>query len=227
MGNMKFDRPKPLFKNKAFYIALIVSLIALGTFSYVAINKLNQLDQPTAPTPTPLVSFSETDHSVSDVPYPQPLTEPDTLTAPKEEVPVEAPSFFTMPVTGTILKNYDEQSLQYSETYQDWRIHLGVDIAANRGSTVFASATGVVEDIYEDPALGVVMAIDHGQGMIAYYCGLDHVTTVQIGDSVESGTQIGTVDMIPCESIEQSHLHFAVEVDGQPVSPLETMGLTR
>ncbi len=224
MSRKEYIRPKSFIKNKAFYIALVVTFLALGTFSYGAMSKLKS-ESSSATSEPELFSMPESLPPVSDTSIPEVLMKEETETDP--QVPVEAPTFFTMPITGEILKNYDEQSLQYSETYQDWRIHLGVDIAAARGSTVFASAAGVVEDIYEDPALGVVMAIDHGKGLIAYYCGLDQDTTVQIGDQVESGKQIGVLDMIPCESVEQSHLHLEIEIDGKPVAPLETIGLTR
>ena len=137
----------------------------------------------------------------------------------------EAAPFFTMPITGEILKDYDEQELQYSQTFKDWRLHLGVDIAAQKGDTVFACAQGTVEDIYEDPVLGTVVAIDHGDGLIAFYCGLNAKPTVQIGDSVESGSQIGVIDILPGESVEQAHLHLEMEKDGSPVSPLLTMGM--
>ncbi len=225
MGKIKFDKPKHIIKNKTFYIALTVSLVAMGIISYMAVARLRHLDNSATPAPGPIVSIAETDKPIDNVPYPETDKKTESETDPESQdfTAVPSPRFLTMPITGKILKDFNDQSLQYSQTYQDWRLHLGVDIATDRGNTVYACGDGFVEDIYQDDTLGLVVAIDHSDGMIAYYCGLDDPTTVKIGDIVESGTPIGTVDTVPCESVEQSHLHFEIEIDGVPVSPLETI----
>lgn len=50
--------------------------------------------------------------------------------------------YFILPVGGKILKDYDDRNLQYSETYKDWRLHLALDIAANKGTAVFSACKG-------------------------------------------------------------------------------------
>ncbi len=234
MGKIKFDENKSIIKNKAFYISLVVCLVALGLSSYATINRLNQNnknDQSTPENPSSTISFSAVDQSVSDVSYPKENTtskqeSPPPVTATDSSVEddsvlVGAAPFFTLPVAGEMIKEYDSKALQYSETYKDWRLHLGIDFAGEKGSPVFSCAQGVVEEIYTDPILGTVVAIDHGEGIVAYYCGLNAKPVVKTGEQVESGKQIGVIDTIPGECVEQPHLHFYMEKDGEPISPLE------
>ena len=131
--------------------------------------------------------------------------------------------YFILPVGGKILKDYDDRNLQYSETYKDWRLHLALDIAANKGTAVFSAAKGTVEDIYEDSLLGTVVKINHGSGLMAYYCGLNSSPSVKKGEQIDGGYQIGAIAEIPCESVEENHLHLIMEQDGSPVSPLKVM----
>lgn len=234
MGKIKFDENKSIIKNKAFYIALVICLVALGLTSYATVNRLNKNTVHTESAPEPsssTVSFSEVDKTVSNVSYPEESSPPEQETPPPvtatdspvedDSVLVGAAPFFTLPVAGEMIKEYDPKALQYSETYKDWRLHLGIDLAGKKGSPVYACAQGVVEDIYNDPDLGTVVAIDHGQGIVAFYCGVNAKPLVKAGEQVESGKQIGVIDTIPTECVEQPHLHFYMEKDGEPISPLE------
>jgi murein DD-endopeptidase MepM/ murein hydrolase activator NlpD len=228
MGKIKFNDEKPMIKNKFFYGALVVCLLAMGISSYTAITKIEKQTPAPQSSPESAPSFTEVNEQVSHVPYPESDVEVVTKTDTSTEdatVLTEAAPFFTLPMAGEILKNFSSDTLQYSETFQDWRLHLGVDFAAQKGDVVFSCAQGVVEDIYNDPSYGTVVAIDHGNGLMAFYCGLNTTPTVKIGDQVESGSQIGVVDAIPCESVEQPHLHLETEKDGVQVSPLIAMGM--
>ncbi len=230
MAKIKFSNEKPLHKSKGFYAALAVCLAALALSSYTAVRQLkaapqqSQTQQQTAESAPELPAASEAAF---------PLTPPLALTTPTktdaassdDSVLTGAAPFFSLPVTGEILKDFDSEQLQFSETFKDWRLHTGVDIAANAGAPVLACAEGVVEDIRSDPALGTVVSVDHGDGLVAFYCGLNAKPTVAIGQQVESGEQIGVIGALPAESVEQPHLHFAMEQDGVPVSPLAAMQL--
>lgn len=232
MGKIKFDDNKSIIKNKAFYIALVVCLVALGLTSYATVTRLNQhqVTESVPESPSATESFSAVDQSVSNVSYPEPdqSSEESEPLATATDSPVEddsvlvgAAPFFTLPVAGEMIKEYDEKALQYSETYKDWRLHLGIDFAGEKGSPVYSCAHGVVEDIYDDPSLGTVVAIDHGEGIVAYYCGLNAKPVVKTGEELEAGKQIGVIDTIPSECVEQPHLHFYMEKDGVPISPLD------
>jgi murein DD-endopeptidase MepM/ murein hydrolase activator NlpD len=105
------------------------------------------------------------------------------------------------------------------------RLHLGVDIIADKGSAVVACGDGVVTNIYSDLSLGTVVEIDHSNGIVARYCGLGDDLTVKIDDHVSASQKIGTLGIIPGESADTPHLHFEILKNGKQVSPLETMGI--
>ncbi len=230
MGKLRFNNPTPLWKSSGFYVALAVCLAALGISTATAMSRLRQLDaRQSVPSSQAVSSYQQAQTPQSNVPYPDESaastpTATDATVSDNSVLTQPAP-FFTLPVTGSILKDFDSEKLQYSETYKDWRIHLGVDIAGEAGAPVLACGEGVVETIYEDPALGTIVAIDHGGGLTAFYCGLGAKPTVRKGQQVESGQQIGVIGTVPTECVEQSHLHLEMEQDGKPISPLHRMDM--
>ncbi len=155
----------------------------------------------------------------------QPEQPEQTDAEPKQEQAATAADFFIMPIKGEILKNFNDKELQYSETYGDMRIHTGVDIAAEKDSGVTACGNGKVTGIQKSSTLGNTVTIDHGNGITAKYCGLSEKLNVAVGDIVDSKSVLGTVAEIPCESVEESHLHLEMYKDEAPVSPLLMFGM--
>lgn len=132
---------------------------------------------------------------------------------------------YVLPVSGTITKKYSGTELQYSSTYNDWRIHQGIDIAADSGAEVAAIAGGTVTEVYSDPLWGTTIVIEHRNGVVSYYSGLDSETNVQVGDTVSTSQKIGKLGTIPCESADGIHLHLGIKQNDEWVSPLEIMGI--
>ena len=130
-----------------------------------------------------------------------------------------------MPVGTKILREYSPDTLQYNSTMGDWRTHNGIDFQGADGDQVKSVAYGKVKNIYEDILLGTVIEIDHGNEVVAKYCGINKDTVqVKKGATVEAGTLIGFLGTVPCEKSDISHLHFEVTYKGQNVDPLELMG---
>ncbi len=100
------------------------------------------------------------------------------------------------------------------------RVHHGVDLAAPQGTDVAAAAAGTVEaatDNYrEEPARGLVVVVDHGEGYKTYYGHLESIA-VTLGQSVVSGDMIGTVGSTGLST--GPHLHFEIWQDGESVEP--------
>lgn len=126
------------------------------------------------------------------------------------------------PVFGSITYGYAMDKLVYSKTLDDWRTHSGVDIAADRGTTVHAVAEGFVSDIKNDPRIGITIVIDHKNGLKTYYSNLASDEMVTPNQVVKKGDVIGCVgNTAAFESAEQSHLHFEVWKSGKAVNPAQ------
>lgn len=95
--------------------------------------------------------------------------------------------------------------------------HSGVDIRGDAGSPVWAAADGTVLAAGFDKDSGNTVVIDHGDGRQTSYAHLAEMS-VAVGDSVVTGQQIGTLGNTGKST--GAHLHFAVEIDGEPADPL-------
>ena len=97
--------------------------------------------------------------------------------------------------------------------------HSGIDIVLERDTPVLAAAAGTVSQCDYDSALGNYVVVDHGGGLTTLYAQLTQNDFVSEGETVESGTQIGTVGRTG--QATGYHLHFEVALDGEPTNPLE------
>lgn len=140
-------------------------------------------------------------------------------TAKKSSTPVTNQKFI-MPVFGEITFDYATDKLVYSKTLEDWRTHSGIDIAAEKGAPVKVVADGVVSEIKDDPRLGIIIIVDHNSGIQTVYANLLSDEMVVPNQKVEQGDLIGAVgNTANFESAEQSHLHFEVLKNVDPVNP--------
>lgn len=137
-----------------------------------------------------------------------------------KEEPKKVELHFMVPVEGEIAKDFSDSSLVYSETLQEWTVHLGVDIAAEKGSAVVASEAGTIESIKNDPRYGTTVTITHENGYKSIYSNLLSAEFVSEGQVVEKGQTIGSVgDNAAFEIADNSHLHFEMKKDGETVNP--------
>jgi murein DD-endopeptidase MepM/ murein hydrolase activator NlpD len=97
------------------------------------------------------------------------------------------------------------------------RPHLGVDVAAPRGTPIKAPADGVVSYVGRKFGFGLVVEIDHGNGVTTRYahCGK---ALVEEGAHVTHGALIATVGTSGLST--GPHLHYEVLVHGHQVDPL-------
>ena len=110
--------------------------------------------------------------------------------------------------------------LSYNETTRDWRVHNGIDIAAEAGTTVCAAAPGTVYTVFKDDTMGYTVVIRHEGGYATQYASLAENVTVEAGDVVKMGDAIGTVaNTALLESAQGDHLHFSVTYNDQPMNP--------
>ena len=110
----------------------------------------------------------------------------------------------------------------FSSSMGYWRTHNGVDFSAVAGESVMSIANGTVMAISHTVLEGTVISVDHGDGLISYYKGLDQSVAVEVGQAVEKGTVIGSVAAnMPYERDEGAHLHLEMKQDGKFVDPLD------
>jgi murein DD-endopeptidase MepM/ murein hydrolase activator NlpD len=142
-------------------------------------------------------------------------------TKPKEKTPVKRQSFI-LPVNGEITLEFAKDRLVYSKTLEDWRAHLGVDIASDRGTPVKAVSDGVVCDVRNDLYYGITVVIDHGDGIKSLYRNLAADDMVAVNQKIQQGEIIGSIgNSAMDESSEPPHLHFEVLKDDITVDPME------
>ncbi len=130
---------------------------------------------------------------------------------------------YLYPTGKEITREYSGDDLIYSKTMNDWRVHLGCDYYAQKGEKVKPITTGTVTQIYNDPLYGVTVVIDHGNSVVAYYSGLGSTTLVNVGDRVEIGDYIGSVNVVPSESLDDPHLHLGIKVNDEWIDPADIL----
>lgn len=94
--------------------------------------------------------------------------------------------------------------------------HDGIDIAASRGTPVYATADGKVTESSYRRGIGNVIIIDHGYGYQTLYGHLSGFVASS-GDQVVKGQLIGYVGNTGMST--GPHLHYTVFVDGVAADP--------
>lgn len=126
---------------------------------------------------------------------------------------------FEAPCSGKIIQKFSDSELLYSKTLDDWRIHLGVDIATPIGTEILACEGGIVEEITNDAELGNTVVIRHNN-IFTKYSNLASEKLPVKGNKVDKGDVIGVVgDSAGTEITEDAHLHFAMCEDNIFVDP--------
>ena len=118
------------------------------------------------------------------------------------------------------------EALSYNQTTRDWRVHNGVDLAAETGTPVVAAADGEVYSVSEDEAMGHTVVIRHNDGYTTCYSSLSPDVVVREGDTVTMGTVIGYAgDSAIVENTLGTHVHFSVSCYDEPVDPADFLAL--
>jgi len=153
---------------------------------------------------------------------PAPNNNPGTDKKPQKTVSSKPiiPKDFIAPVMGHITLDYAMDTLVYSKTMEEWRVHQGVDISSDRGTPVKAAADGVVAEVRKDPGYGVTIVLEHQNGLKTVYANLASDNMVSPNQLIEQGDVIGCVgNTAPFEQSEESHLHFEVKKNDKPIDP--------
>lgn len=98
--------------------------------------------------------------------------------------------------------------------------HNGVDLAAARGTPVYATADGQIGRAQYFGSYGNYVQIEHGGAMQTRYAHLSSYT-VNAGETVRKGDLIGYIGSTGRST--GPHLHYEVRVEGEPVDPIPYM----
>lgn len=196
---------------KGYYIALALCAVAIGISGFLYYRNVDK------PGPS---ANGETIVNPDDTPVV--ATNPDGTPVTVPGSPVKPPMKTVSPLEGQTVAVYAMDSLTYNATTRDWRVHNGIDIAAEAGAEVCAAADGEVYTVYEDEQMGMTVVIRHEGGYATKYASLAEAVSVKPGDEVTAGQAIGTVgNTALMESAIGEHVHFAVTCDGEPVNPAD------
>jgi murein DD-endopeptidase MepM/ murein hydrolase activator NlpD len=98
--------------------------------------------------------------------------------------------------------------------------HQGLDISADHGSPVFATADGTITQAAREGSYGNLVTIDHGYGLETRYGHLSRYHVHQ-GAKVKRGDIVGYVGSTGRST--GSHLHYEVRVNGRLLNPLQLL----
>ncbi len=136
---------------------------------------------------------------------------------------------FICPANGTLVKDYSADVPVFSLTMEDYRVHCGLDIAADAGTDVLAAASGEITRVFYDPMMGQTVEITHDGGYVTVYKNLQTKLPegTAEGARVTVGDVIGYVgDTALVEISEGPHLHFEMYKDEENMNPLSKITLS-
>lgn len=248
MDEIKINNPKEKNKKKGahFYAALGICILAVGVAAYttydsikrfagsdddliasktqqrykVQNNRPAEIDTKNASNK---LNYSEKNLDESQARIKNQI---DSERDSKDVVSANAESsgVIVYPTSKNIIKNFSGENPVFSKTLNDWRVHKGIDLAAEQGSKIKAITNGQIKEIYNDALYGTTIVIEHDGGFSAYYSGLGETTLVNVDDKVESGQEIASINNIPCESADGYHLHLSIKKDDKFIDPTEILG---
>ena len=122
---------------------------------------------------------------------------------------------FTPPLSGTLTKTSPFGTRKHPVTGA-YTLHNGIDYRCNVGDPVFSVADGVINHAGLAGNAGLLVAVDHAEGLQSLYM---HLSAVQVanGAQVRGGQLIGK-----CGDSGRStgaHLHLSLKQNGQFIDP--------
>jgi murein DD-endopeptidase MepM/ murein hydrolase activator NlpD len=121
------------------------------------------------------------------------------------------------PVLGHITDSFGERLDPFSG---EGAFHTGVDVSADYGAPVHATADGIVVSADQHTGYGRVVILDHGFGLTTWYAHLSAYSVVA-GTRVKRGEVIGYAGISGRST--GPHVHYEVRMNNAPVNPWRYM----
>lgn len=120
-----------------------------------------------------------------------------------------------MPTAGWLSSNFSRS--RFHPILHISRPHEGIDVSAPMGAPIVAPAGGVVTRVTKETGYGLVLEIDHGNGITTKYAHCSRIV-VREGQRVKRGQVIANVGNSGLST--GPHLHYEIHVNGKVVDPL-------
>lgn len=120
-----------------------------------------------------------------------------------------------MPTVGWLTSNFTRS--RFHPVLHVSRAHEGIDVAAPMGAPIVAPAAGVISKVGRETGYGLVVEVDHGNGIVTKYAHCSRIT-VRRGQRVTRGEEIAAVGNSGLST--GPHLHYEIHVNGRVVDPL-------
>lgn len=211
---------------KGYYMTLILCAVAIAAAGFLYYRNVNE-DQVSVGDDAAAVAAGAENQEDAAAAASQTGTAETAVPTEGTTAPTEKKTLKTgAPVSGQTVAGYAMETLSYNETTRDWRTHAGMDIAAEEGTPVLAAADGEVYTVYADDTMGTTVVIRHEDGYTTQYSSLAEEVSVEPGDSVTLGQQIGTVGSTALlESALGDHVHFCVLYQDEAMDPAEFLAM--
>jgi murein DD-endopeptidase MepM/ murein hydrolase activator NlpD len=120
-----------------------------------------------------------------------------------------------MPTAGWLSSQFTRS--RFHPILHENRPHEGIDVTAPTGTPIVAPAAGKVVHAGMQGGLGLVVEIDHGNGIRTKFAHCSRVA-VRAGQQVTRNQLIAAVGSTGLSTAP--HLHYEIHVNGKPVDPL-------
>ena len=167
-----------------------------------------------AEPPVPMPKELPLEVAVADVQPEDALASASFAPAPAEAA---RPPALTYPLK-RFAASMDPWGWRYSQRRGAWRMHTGVDLAADEGTPVLAASAGRVLLVESISGYGTTVLLDHGEGWQTLYAHLLS-TSVATGQRLNQGEVLGAVGMTG--SASGPHLHFELRRRGPSLLALD------
>ena len=140
-------------------------------------------------------------------------TQSKTQTSTEQNI-TEVKQAFIQPLkTGKVSSRF---GMRKHPIFKITKMHNGIDIAAPKGTPIYATADGLVSFADRNGGYGKVIIINHAGGWQTFYAQLSKIKVVE-GQEIKRGQEIGLVGSSGLSTAP--HLHYELRKDGKSVNP--------
>ncbi len=120
-----------------------------------------------------------------------------------------------LPTAGWLSSQFTQS--RFHPILHENRPHEGIDVTAPTGTPIVAPAAGKVVQAGMEGGFGLVVEIDHGNGIRTKFAHCSRIA-VRVGQPVTRNQLIAAVGSTGLSTAP--HLHYEIHVNGKPVDPL-------